>query len=123
GDTSSSAAISSPVLPSAANSSARRSLRTMSSAECRLRPAMCFIVPSSPTSGHRTLKPRGLNHWEHATAIAILVGGRVCSRRLSANQGDNARTWVVAGLLAVCGGGGVVGSARADQFDFIMQLV
>src|SRR6478672_1786082 len=41
----------------------------MSSAECRLRPAMCFIVPSSPTSGHRTLKPRGLNHWEHATWI------------------------------------------------------
>jgi hypothetical protein len=28
---------------------------------------MCFIVPSSPTSGHRTLKPAGLNHWEHAT--------------------------------------------------------
>ena len=46
---------------------ARRNLRTMSSAEWRLRPAMCFIVPSSPTSGHRTLKLRGLNHREHAT--------------------------------------------------------
>ena len=34
-----------------------RSLRTMSSAECRFRPAICFIVPSSPKSGHRTLKP------------------------------------------------------------------
>jgi hypothetical protein len=28
---------------------------------------MCFIVPSSPTSGHRTLKLGGLNQWEHAT--------------------------------------------------------
>ena len=28
---------------------------------------MCFIVPSSPTSGHRTLKLRGLNHREHAS--------------------------------------------------------
>src|ERR1700716_2590829 len=66
-DTPSSAAISSPVLPSAANSSARRSLRTMSSAECRFRPAMMFIVPFSPTSGHRTLKPVGLIQWEHAS--------------------------------------------------------
>ncbi len=45
--------ICSPVLPSAANSSARRSLRTMSSAECRFRPAMSLIVPSSPYQGQR----------------------------------------------------------------------
>jgi hypothetical protein len=44
-------------------------LRTMSSAEWCLRPAMCFIVPSGPTSGHRTLKPHGLNHREHASSI------------------------------------------------------
>jgi hypothetical protein len=25
-----------------------------------------FVVPSSPTSGHRTLKPAGLIHREHA---------------------------------------------------------
>jgi hypothetical protein len=31
---------------------------------------MCFIVPSSPTSGHRTLKLGGLNQWEHATCAA-----------------------------------------------------
>jgi len=58
----------SPVLPPAANSSARRSLRTMSSAECRIRPAISFIVPSSPTSGHRTLKLVGLIQREHATS-------------------------------------------------------
>jgi len=40
GDSLSSAAISSPVLPSAVNSSARRSLRTISSLECRFRTAM-----------------------------------------------------------------------------------
>src|ERR1700758_623854 len=49
-DTPSSAATSSPVLPSAANSSARRSLRTMSSAECRFRPA---IYSSSLPARHR----------------------------------------------------------------------
>src|ERR1700722_8164483 len=70
-DTPSSAAISWPVLPSAANSSARRSLRTMSSAECRFRPAITFIVPSSPTSGHRTLNPAGLIQWEHASTTAV----------------------------------------------------
>jgi hypothetical protein len=65
-DTPNSAATCSPDLPSAASSSARRSLRTMSSAECRLRPDMCFIVPSSPSSGHETLKPAGLIHRGHA---------------------------------------------------------
>src|SRR6516225_912138 len=44
GDTPNSAAACSPVLPSAVSSSARRNLRTMSSAECCFRPAMCFIV-------------------------------------------------------------------------------
>jgi hypothetical protein len=38
------------------STSARRSLRTMSSAECRFRPAIRLIVPSSPASGHKTLK-------------------------------------------------------------------
>jgi hypothetical protein len=61
-------------LPPAANSSARRSLRTMSSAECRFRPAIVFIVPSSPTSGHRTLKLDGLIHREHATWTAVTTG-------------------------------------------------
>jgi len=54
-------------------------LRTMSSAEWRLRPAMCFIVPSSPTSGHRTLKPPGLNHGEHATTKGSYVHRSVFS--------------------------------------------
>jgi len=35
---------------------------------------MCFIVPSSPTSGHRTLKPPGLNHGEHATTTGAKSG-------------------------------------------------
>ena len=39
----------------------------MSSAECRFRPAIGFIVPSRPTSGHRTLKLVGLIQREHAT--------------------------------------------------------
>ena len=34
-----------------------------------MRPAMCFIVPSGPTSGHRTLKPHGPNHREHARVV------------------------------------------------------
>jgi hypothetical protein len=38
----------------------------MSSAECRFRPAIGFIVPSSPTSGHRTLELVGLIQREHA---------------------------------------------------------
>jgi len=52
-----------------ANSSARRSLRTMSSAECRFRPAIYFIVPSNPISGYRTLKLVGLIQWEHASDV------------------------------------------------------
>src|ERR1700694_3423366 len=43
----------------------------MSSAECRFRPAMDFIVPSSPSSGHRTLKPAGLVHRGHATRTGL----------------------------------------------------
>jgi len=43
----------------------------MSSAECRFRPAINFIVPSSPTSGHRTLKPVGLIHREHANTVVV----------------------------------------------------
>jgi hypothetical protein len=70
GDRPSSAAISSPVLPVAVSSSARPSLRTMSSAKCRFRPAMLFIVPSSPRLGHETLEPVGCIHREHATSIA-----------------------------------------------------
>ena len=31
-----------------------------------------FIVPSSPTSGHRTLKLVGLTQWEHAKLADIL---------------------------------------------------
>ena len=53
------------------SSSARRRLRTMSSAECRFRPAMCFILPSGPTSGHRTLKLAGLIQWEEAILVWI----------------------------------------------------
>ena len=30
-----------------------------------------FIVPSSPTSGHRTLKEAGLIQWEHATTTTL----------------------------------------------------
>lgn len=48
-------AISSPVLPAVVSSSARRSFRTMSSAECRLRPAMSMIVPSRPSPGQTGL--------------------------------------------------------------------
>jgi hypothetical protein len=44
-------------------------LRTMSSAECRFRPAIGFIVPSSPTSGHRTLELVGLIQREHAMLL------------------------------------------------------
>jgi hypothetical protein len=47
----------------------------MSSAECRFRPAIRFIVPSSPTSGHKTLKLVGLNQREHAT-VDLLHGDR-----------------------------------------------
>jgi hypothetical protein len=47
-------------------------LRTMSSAECRFRPAIRFIVPSRPTSGHRTLKLVGFNQREHATPMTSL---------------------------------------------------
>jgi alkylation response protein AidB-like acyl-CoA dehydrogenase len=36
---------------------------------------MCFLVPSSPTSGHRTLKLRGLNHREHAMTLPEKFGG------------------------------------------------
>src|SRR5690606_10123994 len=54
-DTCRSAAISSPEAPAAASSSARRSFRTISSAECRLRPAMVLSVPSSPDQGQQGL--------------------------------------------------------------------
>ena len=49
----------------AAISSAQRNLRTTSLAECFFRPAMSFIVPSSPSTGHRTLKQGELSYGEH----------------------------------------------------------
>src|SRR5262249_24377018 len=60
-DTPSSAAITSPVLPAALSSSARRSLRTMSSAECRLRPA---IYLSSHPAQHRAKDSK--TGWTHS---------------------------------------------------------
>jgi len=40
---------------------------------------MFSIVPSSPTSGYRTLKPAGLLHGEHASTptVAALYGARL----------------------------------------------
>ena len=55
-NTPNSAAISAPVLPSAASSSARRNLRTMSSADCRFRPA-CVASPLQPDIEQQDSKP------------------------------------------------------------------
>ena len=69
----------------------------MSSAECRFRPAMCFIVPSSPISGHRTLKLVGLIQWEHA---------RITEVRLSDEVGEVAAKQTSARISAVKGASG-----------------
>lgn len=39
---------------------------TLSSAECRFRLVIFFIVSSGLTPGHKTPKPAGLNHGKHA---------------------------------------------------------
>lgn len=67
-----SAATFSSVLPYTVSSSARRNLRRMASAECRVRPAIHFIFSSRPTSGHRTVKSGGLIQGEQATPVGHL---------------------------------------------------
>jgi len=54
-----------------------------------------FIVPSSPTSGHRTLKLVGLIQWEHATTFP---GDPGILKGLGHNRID------VAGSLYPCAG-------------------
>ena len=51
----------------------------MSSAECRLRPAIRLIVPFSPASGHKTLKLVGPIQREHATPAqpTLFRGGKI----------------------------------------------
>ena len=45
------------------------------SAECRIRPAFYFIVPSNPISGYRTLKLVGLTQWEHVSSTCCAFVG------------------------------------------------
>ncbi|MFI2218061.1 hypothetical protein ACH49C_14960 [Rhodococcus sp. NPDC019609] len=60
------AAISFCVLPAAVSSSARHSLRTMSSAKFRFRPAMFPVVLSAQFTDNKTLKQGGPGHRGHA---------------------------------------------------------
>ena len=109
------------------STSARRSLRTMSSAECRFRPAIRLIVPFSPASGHKTLKlvlicARRFEPW--SCELRDRIGGRperfvLC--RADVTEVAVSAFGVVEVVDVVGHGGGQLQSGRpsagVEQFD------
>jgi WXG100 family type VII secretion target len=83
---------------------------------------MCFIVPSSPTSGHRTLKLRGLNHREHAI-MTDPHSMRAMAGRFEVHaqtvEDESRKMWASSMNIA---GAGWSGQAQATSYDTMSQM-